>query len=215
MIKKFKIQSIWLGNSGKIYERGQLSLVVLVFSSLAVIIFSGLILWVDNVQRSGYRSTDKKLALMIAEAGVEYYRWHLAHAPNDFQAGPGQSGPYTHNYYNKGGNLIGQFILEITPPSLGSGVVTVKSTGKVDATPNVEKTIMVKFGIPSVIKYAVISNGNIRFEPGTQVVGPIHSNGGIHFDGVASNLVTSARSTYNDPGHSGADEYAIRAVSRW
>ncbi|MEK7090375.1 MAG: hypothetical protein AAB930_02190, partial [Patescibacteria group bacterium] len=45
--------------------------------------------------------------------------------------------------------------------------------------------------------------------PATRVVGPIHANGGIHYDGIAENLVTSSRTTYNDPDHSGSDEYAI------
>src|SRR5207249_3796331 len=31
----------------------------------------------------------------------------------------------------------------------------------------------------------------------------------IHFDGIAYNVVTSARTTYDDPDHSGADEYAV------
>ena len=190
-------------------QRGQLSLVVLIFSSLAIVIFSGLILWVDNVQRAVYRSSDQKLALTIAEAGIEYYRWHLAHAPGDFQDGTGVPGPYVHNYFNKEGVKIGQFNLDIEPPSSGGSIVTVISTGQVEASLNTEKKVKAKFGIPSFLKYAVISNGNIKFEPGTQVVGPVHSNGGIRFDGTAQNLVTSARSIYNDPDHSGADEYAI------
>lgn len=198
--KKLKVKS---------YERGQLSLIILIFSSMAILTLSGFVLWVVNVQQAAYRRSDQKLALMIAESGVEYYRWHLAHAAKDFKDGTGTSGPYAHDYYDKNGVLIGQFILDITPPPAGSSIVTIKSTGKVEGNPGVEKIIKVRLGLPSVIKYAVLSNGNIRFEPGTQIIGLVHSNGGIQFDGVAQNLVTSARTTYNDPDHSGSDEYAV------
>ncbi len=222
MIKKFSILNFSrfaFANRGSsiarqsgqfsVRQRGQLSIIVLIFSSLAIIILSGLIIWVDSGQKAAYRSANQKLALMIAEAGIEYSRWHLAHAPNDFQDGTGQPGPYTHNYYDKDGGLSGQFILEITPPPINSSLVTIKSTGKVNGISDVEKIIQAQLGIPSVVKYAVLANSNIRFEPGTNVYGPIHANGGIHFDGVAYNYVTSARTTYNDPDHSGIDEYGV------
>ena len=204
MIKslKLKVKSLKL-------QKGALSLIVLIFGSVAILIISGLVVWVDSNYKSANRAVDQKTALMIAEAGVEYYRWHLAHAPNDFQDGTGQPGPYVHDYKDKNGNIIGQFSLEITPPPIESSVVSIKSTGKTTADPNIQKIVRTKLGIPSVIKYAVLSNSNIRFENGTRVIGPIHANGGIRFDGTAENLVTSSRTAYNDPDHSGPDEYGI------
>ena len=186
-----------------------MSLYILIFSTVAIIILSGLIVWIDATQKATYRTSDQKLAFMIAEAGAEYYRWHLAHTPQDFKDGTGVNGPYIHNYYDKDGKQIGQFILEITPPPSNSSIVTIKSTGKVLTDSSIQKIVQVQLGLPSLIKYAVLSNSDIRFEPGTQVYGPVHSNGGIRFDGVANNLVTSARSTYNDPDHTGPDEFGV------
>lgn len=205
MTLKFKVKSLKL----KIMERGQISLMVLIFGSVAIIIMSGLIVWIDATRKATYRSSDQRLALMIAESGVEYYRWHLAHSPQDFKDGIDAPGPYIHNYYDKDGKQIGQFILEITPPPLNSSLVTIKSTGKVLTDPSIEKVVQVQLGMPSLIKYAVLSNSNIHFETGTEVNGPVHSNGGIRFDGIASNLVTSARTVYNDPDHSGSDEFGV------
>ncbi len=199
---KFKVKSLKL-------QRGVLSLVVLIFGSVAILIISGLVIWVDSNYKSANRAVDQKTALMIAEAGIEYYRWHLAHASNDFQDGTGQPGPYIHDYKDKNGNITGQFSLEIAPPPIGSSVVSIKSTGKTTVDPSIQKIVQAKLGIPSVIKYAVLSNSNIRFENETRVVGPIHANGGIRFDGIAENLVTSSRTAYNDPDHSGPDEYGI------
>ena len=149
------------------------------------------------------------MAFRVAEAGIEYYRWHLAHADKDYQDGTGVAGPYTHNYFDKNGNLIGQFVLDITPPSVGSTVVKIKSTGKLNAVPSLQKVIEVKMAKPSFAKYAAVLNNPVRFGAGTEVFGPIHSNGGIRFDGLAHNVVTSAVSTYDDPDHSGANEFGV------
>src|SRR3989338_11571087 len=160
-------------------KKGQLTLSVLLFSFVAIIILSGLIIWVDVNLKSAYRSIHRDSAFRIAEAGIEYYRWHLAHAPLDFQDGTGQAGPYSHDFYDKSGNIIGKFKLEITPPPLGSTVVTIRSTGTVDGVSGLEKTIEIKMAKPSFAKYAVVLNDNVRFGPGTDVFGQIHSNGGI------------------------------------
>jgi len=193
----------------RVDQRGQLTIAVLLFGSLAIIILAGLIIWVDSTLRSAQRNIHRDLAFRIAEAGIEYYRWHLAHAPLDFQDGTGQSGPYIHDFYDKSSNLLGEFELEIIPPPLGSTVVTIKSTGKVDGVSGLEKTIEVKMAKPSFAKYAAVLNDNVRFGAGTEVFGQIHSNGGIRFDGLAHNIVTSAATSYNDPDHSGGNEFGV------
>jgi len=200
---KFKIKNL------KFDQRGQLSLIVLIFGTLAIIIMGGFIIWADSQLRLAQRSGDQAMALRIAEAGVDYYRWHLAHDPNDFQDGTGQLGPYVHDYHDKDGNIIGQFELDITPPLLGSTVVTIESTGKLTVNSSVEKKVRVKMGRSSLVRFAAVSNTDIYFPPGTEVFGPIHSNGGVHFDGIAHNIVTSARTSYNDPEHSGNEEFGV------
>jgi hypothetical protein len=64
-------------------------------------------------------------ALQIAEAGINYYRWHLNEDPDDFQDGTGTNGPYIHNYQDPSGGEIGEFSLTITPPSGASQTVTI------------------------------------------------------------------------------------------
>lgn len=190
-------------------QRGQLTLIILLFGTLAVVMLSGFIIWADAQLRTARRSNDQSLALRIAEAGIEYYRWHLIHDPVDFQDGTGQPGPYTHDFKDKDGNIIGQFTLTITPPPPGASVITIESSGKIAGVSNIEKIIRVKMDGGSLLRYAAVSNTDIYFPPGTEVFGPIHSNGGVHFDGIAHNIVTSARATYNDPEHSGNDEFGV------
>lgn len=190
-------------------KNGQLSLQILIFGSIAVILLSGFFVWVEVSVKSAVRQLNRSTAFTIAEAGIEYYRWHLAHDQDDYQDGTGQSGPYIHDYYDKDGNLIGQFILEITPPPIGSSVVNIKSTGKIVKDSSIEKAISVKMAIPSFAKYAAVINTNVGFGAGTEVYGEIHSNGGVRFNGVAHNLVTSALASYDDPDHSGGNEFGV------
>ncbi len=142
-------------------------------------------------------------ALQIAEAGANYYRWHLAHAPSDYADGSGATGcspcgPYVHDYTDPSGGVVGQFSLLITPPPTSSTVVKVKSTGWTTEQPTVKRDVAVRYGRPSWARWAIVANAAMRFGVGTETHGPIHSNGGMRFDGVAYNTVTSAVSSYTD-----------------
>ncbi len=190
-------------------QSGVISLYVLIFSSVSIIILSGFILWADANIKAVFRDYDQAQAFMIAESGIEYYRWHLAHAKQDYKDGTESSGPYTHEFRDKDGDLIGSYSLNIIPPDTGSTVVTLESTGAITANADVSKIIEAKLAIPSFARYAVVINDFVRFGEGTDIYGPIHSNLGVRVDGVAHNLVTSAVDEYNDPDHSGKDEFGV------
>ncbi len=192
-------------------RRGQLSVSVLFFASLAVVLITGIVFLASSFLQLSVRALNRSQAFSIAEAGVEYYRWHLAHASTDYWDGQGASstGPYVHNYYDKSGTAIGTFSLVITPPVPGSTVVVLRSTGRVNADATIQKIIEVRFAIPSFAKYAWALASDVNFGSTAEVFGSIHSNAGIHFDGVAHNIITSALTTYNDPDHTGADEWAV------
>lgn len=190
-------------------KQGQIAVQMLLFSALAVVLVSGFISLAVAFLQLSVRAVNKTQAFAIAEAGIEYYRWHLAHAPTDYTDGTGALGPYAHNYYDKEGKLIGRFTLDITPPPPGSTVVTIESTGRVFADSSITKKIRVKIGIPSLGKFALALNDNVRFGTGTIVYGPIMSNGGIRFDGIAHNVVESAVPSYDDPDHGGQNEFGV------
>lgn len=190
-------------------NKGSILIQIIVFSSIAVLLLNSLTLWaVGNVKIAG-NTAHRELALQIAESGIDYYRWHLAHAPTDYQDGTGVSGPYVHDFYDKDGTLIGHYTLTITPPLLGSTLVTIKSTGTITADSTISRSVITKLAKPSFAKYSVVANSDLRFGEGTEVFGPIHSNGGIRFDGIAHNIVSSAKSSYNDADHSGSNEFGV------
>ena len=129
----------------------------LVFGAIATFFISGLISWFAISIKASRQTFNREQAIQIAEAGIDYYRWHLAHAPQDYQDGTGGLGPYIHDFHDKDGNIIGQFILDITPPPLGSSLVTIESTGKVSADINISRAITAKLAKPSIAKYAVVA----------------------------------------------------------
>lgn len=190
---------------------GQLSLQMIFFAAIVVILVTGFSFAALSFLKLSVRSFNKASAFAVAEAGLEYYRWHLAHAPTDYWDGRGSTstGPYVHDYYDKSGNKIGTFSLDIEPPLYGSTIVTITSTGRVLADDSIQKVIKVRLGIPSLAKFAVASNDNLRFGEGTEVFGEIMSNGGIHFDGLAHNYIRSAQADYKDPDHAGNDEFGV------
>jgi len=189
-------------------HKGGVIIYALVFGSIAVVMVTALISGGAIAIRASHNALAEERALQIAEAGVEYYRWHLAHDKDDFQDGTGGPGPYVHDYYDVDGNEIGHFSLDITPPPIGSTLVTVRSSGAPMTAPTATRTVETRLAMPSLAQYAVVANDTMRFGSGTEVFGPIHSNGGIRFDGLAHNIISSSLETYTDPDSDACTEDA-------
>ena len=177
-------------------QKGTVLPALLIISAAFVIIIYALLFILILQFQFAQRQTASERGLHIAEAGVNYYRWHLAHDPDDFQDGTGNPGPYQHDYLDPQGASIGKFSLEITPPSEGSSIVTIKSTGWVNEFPKVTRTITVQYGLPSFSKYSFLSNSSSWYSAGITINGQVHSNNGIRMDGTNLSLVTSAQETY-------------------
>ncbi len=191
------------------FQSGTILIQAFVFGMISIVIIGALISWAGVNIKASRVGVEREQAIQIAEAGIDYYRWHLAHASQDFTDGTTTPGPYVHSFFDKDGVKIGTFTLTITPPPTGFTLVKVKSTGNIVADPTISCSILVQLAIPSLAKYAVASNDNIRFGEGTEIFGPIHSNGGIRIDGVAHNVITSAMASYDDPDHSGGVEFGV------
>lgn len=184
-------------------QRGGILIQVLAFMAIGMIILSGFIGWGVMSVRTSRHSLVREQALEIAEAGIDYYRWHLAHNATDYQDGTGLSGPYVHDFYDKNGVRIGTYTLDITAPPVGSTLVVVKSTGMLLSDPKTTRTIQARFAKPSFAKFALVTNADV-WEDEVEIFGPYHANGGVHFSNVvAHNIVTSAKTNYIDPDFGG------------
>lgn len=179
---------------------------VLVFGVIAILVTTSLVNWGATMLKATRQLASREQAMQIAEAGIDYYRWHLAHAPNDYKDGTATTtnGPFIHDFKDKDGNVIGQFALTITPPPNGSTLIKIKSKGTVLEAPDVHRTIQVSMAIPSLARYAMVTNSVVYYGAGEEVFGPIHSNKGVGFlsgnpPPRVHNIVTSALATFN-PG---------------
>src|ERR1035437_4654198 len=159
-----------------IYRRGIILINVLIFAAIAVTVTIALVNWAATVLKLTRLMVSKEQAFQNAEAGVDYYRWHLAHNATDFSDGTGTgNGPFVHHMKDADGDIIGQFTLTITPPLVGSTIVKVKSKGTVFSTSTnsiIARTILATLAIPSLAKFSVVANDYIRFGEGTEVYGP-------------------------------------------
>lgn len=193
---------IFLKNKKKsLTQAGDILLTVLVFSAIAITMTVALVNWGATLIKAMRQVANREQAFQIAEAGIDYYRWHLAHAPKDYTDGGAGSGPYTHQLKDKNGNVLGTYELTITPPLEGSTLVTIVSKGTLASNPSIQRSIKTVLGIPSWAQYSVVANDNMYFGPSTNTYGTVHSNKGIHFDGIAHGPVSSAVATYVDPDY--------------
>lgn len=190
-------------------QRGFIMLTVLIMAVLlSALGMIGTQLLISNARFQKYEERSAQ-ALNVAEAGVNYYLWHLAHNATDYKDGgttPNTPpyGPYTHNYYDGDGNLLGTYTLWITPPASGSTVTTVKSIGQV---PNFSgtRTILAQLGQPSFANFALLTGTEVWFGAGESSSGPVHSNVGVHMDGTNNGPVTAANATYKPTPAFGGD----------
>jgi len=92
-------------------NKGAILTLVLVFGAIFTLLLSGTLGFILILILIQLKQTRQKVAwhqaLTIAEAGVNYYRWRLAHAPDDLSGG----GEYDYN--DPEGGIIGKYSLQI------------------------------------------------------------------------------------------------------
>lgn len=146
----------------------------------------------------------REQTFQIAEAGINYYQWHLIEFPSDYIDDDGLvsctdgGGTVCHNYVDYDTQqTIGQFRLTITPPPYGGTATTIQSTGWTNDNPNIKRTVTAIYGFPSLASYALLSHDWIYAWSTEAYSGPTHSDAGIRFEGTTTSSVTSSvQSTY-------------------
>jgi len=194
-MSSFKLSTL---NSERLTSRGYFTLLVLVFASVFFTLLSALTGFVFVEKRAQIVQEQREQAFHIAEAGLEYYRWHLAHWPSDLKDGTSGNGPYEHTVPDPEGGTLGTFSLVINGDlSCGSLTsVTITSTGWTSANPAYKRTVYARYTRPSVADYSAIINSNVWAGGDRVISGPYHSNGGVRMDGTHNAEVTSGVATW-------------------
>jgi hypothetical protein len=182
----------------KYRPRGFIMLLAIVFGAIFVTILGALSGTVLAQNRSQLENIGKSQGLAIAEQGLEYYRWHLAHFPTDLQNGTGHAGPYTLAVNDPEGGQAGTATLSIVGNTACNQITSVDITSK--GTPTSGSgfaTLVARYAEPTVALYSYIVNASVWAGSDRVINGPYHDNGGIRMDGTANAPVTSSLSSWS------------------
>lgn len=183
---------------------------LIMIAAISIILFSMIQFVVSQVKYSYYVESRAK-AFQIAEAGVYFYRWYLAHQTDgrttmqvqDFwqNGNPlcvGEGNECEYSYKDPSGGDIGAYRISVTQPAANSSTVTVVSEGWIYQHPEVIRTIKARLRRPAWSDYAVLTNEFSHFDATWAIKGKVMSNTGVHYDGVAYNVVSAGLSKYLD-----------------
>lgn len=185
-------------------ENGFMTVMLLMMISVFAVITVAVLGLINLNTRTVANNINSQKAFNVAEAGINYYLWHLSHNPTDFKDGQSTPttpdpvlgyGPYVHTYVDDNSVNQGTYTLWLKPQGSGSTIVTIRSIGRITGS-NATRSIDAKIGSPSFANYGVVSDTALWFGNTESASGPVHSNQGVRMDGASSTDVTSANATY-------------------
>ncbi len=179
-------------------KQGQLLVMVLIFGAVFLTILGSVIGYIVTQNQLVNQRVQLQKASDIAEAGLNYYKWFLAHNPDDVTDGTGVSGPYVHTFYDPEGDAIGEFSLDVSDSIYcgSTASIDVSSTGHTFQDPDVKQTITARYSRPTVAEYSFIINSPVWAGADREIIGPYHSNQGIRMDGTNRSIVTSGQENW-------------------
>lgn len=174
-------------------HRGYFVLLVLVFSAVFLTLVSALAGFIFVEKRAQLAKENREKAIHVAEAGLNYYKWFLAHFPNDLQNGTGAPGPYVHTVDDPEGGELGTFSLNITGESFCGEVteILIESTGWTAQDSTQRRIVSAEYARPSVAEFSHIVDANVWAGDDRIINGPYHSNQGVRMDGTHNAAVSS------------------------
>ncbi|MCA9358300.1 hypothetical protein KC902_03500 [Candidatus Kaiserbacteria bacterium] len=180
------------------YSAGTLLILVLVFAGIFLSIIAAFIGSVVTQNKVVNFKYEQARATEIAEAGINYYKWRLAHYPDDVTDGTGLPGPYVHVYSDPEDGPIGEFSLSIASSTYCGSIASVEvtSTGHTYTNPAAVGIVTARYARPTVAEYSFITNGAVWYGDDRVITGPVHSNQGIRMDGYHNSYIGSGQATW-------------------
>ncbi|MBD3282030.1 MAG: hypothetical protein GF387_00225 [Candidatus Portnoybacteria bacterium] len=176
----------------KDFKKGNSLVMVLVFSAVFIIVIGGMVGLAFQQNRLNKQKAGRELALQIAEAGLNYAKWRLAHYPDNLSS-------EERIYSDPQGGDLGIFKLEFDAVShCGTNTsINITSVGQVYDYPQSTRILRANYSRPSVAEYAYIIDDNVWAGSDREIKGRYHANGGIRMDGETDSLVTSSKEEWN------------------
>ncbi|MFZ2886438.1 MAG: hypothetical protein WA021_01315 [Minisyncoccia bacterium] len=181
------------------YSRGVTVMLVLAFMGIFLFLLGTILSYTLMQGRYGRAIYAREQALNIAEAGLEYYRWFLAHNPSIMTNGVGLVSPFTHIVEDPEADRIGEATVTATA-NLACGQVQwvdMTSVGRADISTIYPRTLAARYMRPSVAEYSALLNANVWAGSDRIISGPYFSNGGIRMDGIHNSTVQSSQATWS------------------
>jgi len=179
-------------------QAGVTIMMVIAFMGIFLLIMGTVTSYAFQQAKYGRALYGREQAISVAEAGLEYYRWFLAHNPDNLTNGTGQPGPYTYTVNDPEGGVVGQAALTVAGNS-ACGVIQsidITSRGTSDLNPGFPRTLAARYMRKSVAAYSYLLNSNVWAGSDRVITGPYFSNGGIRMDGSNNSDVLSPVSSW-------------------
>jgi hypothetical protein len=184
----------------KTIQSGITTLMVVIFLGIFLTLLAGLSSFSLEEERYGQALIAREQAFNVAESGVEYYRWFLAHNPNNLTNGTSTPGPYPYTLTDPQTNQpLGTSRISVSGKMACGQVqwVDISATGTSVLDQTYKRSLFGRYMKPSMGSYAYMENSNTWETASTSIIGPYYSNGGIRMDGTNNSDVVSAKSTWN------------------
>lgn len=215
MLKKYKNSHYLAKGSAIVYA--------LVIMTIVAILLTSILQYVVSQMKFSTNRVERERAFQVAEAGVYYYRWFLAHKTAGMTASqlktfweseaPGGNKEYDEvEYKDPETNVgIGRYQITVEKPEPSSTIVTATVTGWTYKEPNVTRTVQARFRRPSWSEYMYLVDDFVNFGAAATVYGKVHSNTGVRFDGTAYNSVTNYTPSFDEPtsGHRSGLDFGV------
>ena len=184
--------------SSRTPQAGITTILVIGFMGIFMLVLGSVTSYAFQQAKFGRALFAREQAIHIAEAGLEYYRWYLAHNPSVMVSGSGLVSPYAYAVSDPEGGAVGSATVTATP-NIQCGAVQwmdLTSVGRSNAGVGFPRTLAARYMRPSVAEYSYIVGGNVWAGSDRDIKGPYHSNGGVIMDATSNADVTSSVSTW-------------------
>jgi hypothetical protein len=180
-------------------ERGVTVVLVLAFMGIFLFLLGTILSYVLTQGKYGRALYAREQAVNVAEAGLEYYRWFLAHNPNIMTTGAGLVTPASYTVSDPEGSTMGSASVSATLNTSCGRVQSADlvSQGTANINPLYKRTLHARYMRPSVAEYSNIINANVWAGADRNITGAYHSNGGVRMDGDSNSIVSSALTTWS------------------